>query len=178
MRLQVSWESCSYLHKPRCQYGASASWPLPGVCGHAVRQKNRQWQAVWIADLCVLTSFMMVDHGARPLCILFRPLPVRAASYTCPERKSLTFIYSGCKGEKKKKRRDINITKFHLQCTLRFYLWKSVHKIRRSYTVTWLITIVFKALFVIHSKVERFSKLAVHKKFEPIGTAYAKNTDT
>ena len=38
---RVSQESHSYLHMPRCQYGASASRPLPGglgLCGKAKEQ--------------------------------------------------------------------------------------------------------------------------------------------
>ena len=41
MRLQVSRESCSYLHKPGCQYGASASQPLLGSLGSHSKKKEQ-----------------------------------------------------------------------------------------------------------------------------------------
>ena len=40
MRLHVSWESCSYLHKPRCYSGAFASQLLP--CGLRFRGKKKR----------------------------------------------------------------------------------------------------------------------------------------
>ena len=40
-RLQVSRESRSYLHTPRCFYGVSASWSLPGGLGFCGKAKEQ-----------------------------------------------------------------------------------------------------------------------------------------